>query len=143
MWQMGSAPYLGGGFGHFYAYAPFKFEYAIDRFAMEVKRQLDVLDRNLAERTYMAGDAYTIADMAIWPWYGALVKGLIYDAGAFLSVHEYKNVIRWTDLIAERPAVKRGRMVNRVMGDPASQLHERHDAADFDTKTRDKINPAT
>jgi GST-like protein len=143
MWQMGSAPYLGGGFGHFYAYAPFKFEYAIDRFAMEVKRQLDVLDRNLAERTYMAGDAFTIADMAIWPWYGALVKGLIYDAGAFLSVHEYKNVIRWTDLIAERPAVKRGRMVNRVMGDPASQLHERHDAADFDTKTRDKINPAT
>jgi GST-like protein len=143
MWQMGSAPYLGGGFGHFYAYAPFKFEYAIDRFAMEVKRQLDVLDRNLGERTYMAGDAYTIADMAIWPWYGALVKGLIYDAGAFLAVHEYKNVIRWTDLIAERPAVKRGRMVNRVMGDPASQLHERHDAGDFDTKTQDKIIPGT
>jgi hypothetical protein len=136
---MGSAPYLGGGFGHFYAYAPFKFEYAIDRFAMEVKRQLDVLDRNLGERTYMAGDAYTIADMAIWPWYGALVKGLIYDAGAFLAVHEYKNVIRWTDLIAERPAVKRGRMVNRVMGDPASQLHERHDAGDFDTKIQEKI----
>ena len=141
-WNIGSVPFLGGGFGHFYAYAPFKFEYAIDRFAMEVKRQLDVLDRNLADRTYMAGDEYTIADMAIWPWYGALVKGLIYDAGAFLSVHEYKNVIRWTDLIAERPAVKRGRMVNRVMGDPASQLHERHDASDFDTKTQDKIAAA-
>jgi GSH-dependent disulfide-bond oxidoreductase len=141
MWQMGSAPYLGGGFGHFYAYAPFKIEYAIDRFAMEVKRQLDVLDRNLAEREYMAGDEYSIADMAIWPWYGALVKGLIYEAGEYLSVHEYTNVIRWTDQIGARPAVKRGRMVNRVMGDPASQLHERHDASDFDTKTQDKIAP--
>jgi GST-like protein len=141
MWQMGSTPYLGGGFGHFYAYAPFKIEYAIDRFAMEVKRQLDVLDRNLADRAYMAGDEYSIADMAIWPWYGALVKGLIYEAGAFLQVAEYKHVIRWTDQIAARPAVKRGRMVNRAIGDPASQLHERHDASDFDTKTQDKVVP--
>jgi GST-like protein len=141
-WQMGSAPMLGGGFGHFYAYAPFKVEYAIDRYAMEVKRQLDVIDRNLAERQFMAGDEYTIADMAIWPWYGALVKGLIYEAGEFLSVSDYKNVIRWTDQLAERPAVKRGRMVNRVMGDPASQLHERHDASDFDSRTQDKIAPA-
>ena len=125
---MGSAPYLGGGFGHFYAYAPTKIEYAIDRYAMEVKRQLDVLDRRLAENEYLAGDEYTIADMAIWPWYGALAKGLLYGAGEFLSVHEYKNVQRWTDAIAERPAVKRGRMVNRTWGDPASQLHERHDA---------------
>jgi len=138
-WQMGSAPYLGGGFGHFYAYAPFKIEYAIDRFAMEVKRQLDVLDRNLAERKFMAGDEYTIADMAIWPWYGALVKGLVYEAGEFLSVHAYKNVQRWTDEIGARPAVKRGRMVNRAFGEPSSQLHERHDASDFDTKTQDKI----
>jgi GSH-dependent disulfide-bond oxidoreductase len=136
MWQMGATPYLGGGFGHFYAYAPFKIEYAIDRFAMEVKRQLDVLDKNLASREYMAGDEYSIADMAIWPWYGALVKGLVYEAGEFLSVHDYKNVIRWTDQIGTRPAMKRGRMVNRVMGDPASQLH---DASDFDTKTQDKI----
>ncbi len=141
-WQMGSAPMLGGGFGHFYAYAPFKVEYAIDRYAMEVKRQLDVLDRNLAEREYMAGEDYSIADMAIWPWYGALVKGLVYEAGEFLQVQEYKNVIRWTDQIGTRPAVKRGRMVNRVMGDPASQLHERHHASDFDTKTQDKIAPA-
>ena len=141
-WQMGSAPMLGGGFGHFYAYAPFKVEYAIDRYAMEVKRQLDVLDRNLAKREYMAGDEYSIADMAIWPWYGALVKGLVYEAGEFLQVAEYKNVIRWTDQIGARPAVKRGRMVNRVMGDPASQLHERHDASDFDTRTQDKIAPA-
>ena len=138
-WQMGAGPLLGGGFGHFYAYAPTKIEYAIDRYAMEVKRQLDVLDRRLAESDYVAGANYTIADMAIWPWYGALVKGLVYDAGTFLQVHEYKNVLRWTDQIAERPAVKRGRMVNRVMGDPASQLHERHDAGDFDTKTQDKI----
>ena len=140
-WQMGSAPYLGGGFGHFYAYAPFKMEYPIDRFAMEVKRELDVLDRHLAANEYMAGTDYSIADMAIWPWYGALVKGLIYDAGDFLSVQDYTNVQRWTDKIAARPAVKRGRMVNRIMGDPASQLRERHDAGDFDTNTRDKIEP--
>jgi GST-like protein len=138
-WQMGSAPFLGGGFGHFYAYAPTKIEYAIDRYAMEVKRQLDVLDRRLADNEYLAGHEYTIADMATWPWYGALAKGLIYGAGEFLSVHEYKNVQRWTDAIAKRPAVKRGRMVNRISGDPASQLHERHDASDFETKTQDKI----
>ncbi|MEL6372773.1 MAG: glutathione-dependent disulfide-bond oxidoreductase [Pseudomonadota bacterium] len=141
-WQMGSAPYLGGGFGHFYAYAPTKMEYPINRFAMETKRQLDVLDRHLAENEFMAGDAYTIADMAIWPWYGALARGLLYDAGTFLQVHEYKNVNRWTEMIGARPAVKRGRMVNRVQGDPASQLHERHDASDFDTKTQDKIGGA-
>jgi len=138
-WQMGSAPYLGGGFGHFYAYAPIKIEYAIDRFAMEVKRQLDVLDRQLAENKYIAGDEYTIADMAIWPWYGALSKGLLYGGGEFLAVEEYKNVIRWTDMIAERPAVDRGRMVNRAWGEPASQLPERHDASDFQLKTGDKI----
>ena len=132
MWQMGSAPYLGGGFGHFYAYAPIKIEYAINRFTMETKRQLDVLDRRLAESEYVAGDSYTVADIAIWPWYGALVKGLVYEAATFLSVHEYKNVIRWTDMIAERPAVQRGRMVNRVFGDPSTQLAERHDASDFD-----------
>ncbi len=132
MWQMGSAPYLGGGFGHFYAYAPVKIQYAIDRFAMEVKRQLDVLDQHLAKNAYFAGDDYSIADMAIWPWYGGLVKGLIYEAGEFLSVHEYKNVIRWTDEVAARPAVQRGRMVNRAFGDPSSQLPERHDASDFD-----------
>jgi GST-like protein len=132
-WQMGAAPYLGGGFGHFYAYAPTKIEYAIDRYAMEVKRQLDVLDRELAHREYIAGPDYTIADMAIWPWYGSLVKGLLYEAGEFLSVHEYKHVIRWTDQIATRPAVQRGRMVNRAWGDPSSQLPERHDASDFDT----------
>ena len=142
MWQMGSAPYLGGGFGHFYAYAPFKIEYAVDRFAMEVKRQLDVLNQYLAENEYMAGDEYSIADMAIWPWYGALVKGLIYEAGEFLSVQDYTNVVRWTDQIGARPAVKRGRMVNRSFGDPASQLHERHDASDFDTKTQDKFASA-
>ncbi|WEJ98000.1 MAG: glutathione-dependent disulfide-bond oxidoreductase [Candidatus Sphingomonas phytovorans] len=141
-WQMGSAPFLGGGFGHFYAYAPFKIEYAIDRYAMEVKRQLDVLDRRLAESEYLAGDTYTIADIATWPWYGALAKGLAYDAGEFLQVQDYKNVQRWTDAIAARPAVARGRMVNRVMGDPASQLHERHDASDFATKTQDKLVPA-
>ena len=142
-WQMGSAPYLGGGFGHFYAYAPEKIEYAIDRFAMEVKRQLDVLDRHLAENAYLAGATYSIADMAVWPWYGALSKGLLYEGGEFLSVHEYKNVIRWTDQIAERPAVKRGRMVNRAWGEPASQLPERHDASDFETKTRDKLPAAS
>jgi GST-like protein len=131
-WQMGSAPYLGGGFGHFYAYAPTKNEYAIDRFAMEVKRQLDVLDQQLAKHEYIAGAEYTIADIAIWPWYGSLVKGILYEAGEFLSVQEYKHVNRWTDMIAKRPAVQRGRMVNRVWGDPASQLPERHDASDFD-----------
>ncbi|HET6473676.1 MAG TPA: glutathione-dependent disulfide-bond oxidoreductase, partial [Pseudomonadales bacterium] len=141
-WQMGSAPYLGGGFGHFYAYAPFKIEYAIDRFAMEVKRQLDVLDRRLAESEYLAGDEYTIADIAVWPWYGALAKGLLYGAGEFLSVHEYENVNRWTDRIAQRPAVKRGRIVNCAWGDLAGQLHERHDASDFDTKTQDKLQAA-
>jgi GST-like protein len=138
-WQMGSAPYLGGGFGHFYAYAPTKIEYAIDRFAMEVKRQLDVLDRRLADNEYLGGTEYSIADIAVWPWYGGLVKGLLYGGGEFLSVQDYKNVQRWTDQIAKRPAVKRGRIVNRVSGDPASQLHERHDASDFDTKTQDKI----
>ncbi len=138
-WQMGSAPYLGGGFGHFYAYAPSKMEYPIDRFAMEVKRQLDVLDRRLAESEYVAGPEYTIADMAIWPWYGALAKGWVYDAAEFLSVHEYKNVQRWTDAVFARPAVKRGRMVNRTTGDPSEQLHERHDASDFETKTQDKL----
>ncbi len=139
-WQMGSAPYLGGGFGHFYAYAPAKWEYPINRFAMEVKRQLDVMDRHLADNAYMAGDEYSIADMAIWPWYGALAKGLLYgDSGTFLDGASYKHVNRWTDEIAKRPAVKRGRMVNRVQGDPASQLHERHDASDFETKTQDKI----
>jgi GSH-dependent disulfide-bond oxidoreductase len=138
-WQMGAAPYLGGGFGHFYAYAPTKIEYAINRFAMEAKRQLDVLDRRLAESEYLAGKDYTIADIAVWPWYGALAKGLIYEAGEFLQVQDYKHVQRWTDAIAQRPAVKRGRMVNRTWGDPASQLHERHDAGDFDTKTQDKI----
>lgn len=138
-WQMGAAPFLGGGFGHFYAYAPAKWEYPIDRYAMEVKRQLDVLDRRLAETEYLAGDDYTIADISVWPWYGTMVKGILYGAGEFLSVHEYRNVIRWTDQIAKRPAVKRGRMVNRTWGDPASQLHERHDASDFDLKTQDKI----
>jgi GST-like protein len=138
-WQMGSAPFLGGGFGHFYAYAPSKIEYAIDRYAMEVKRQLDVLDRRLAESAYLAGDDYTIADMAIWPWYGTLVKGQLYEAGEFLQVQEYRNVLRWTDQIAQRPAVQRGRMVNRTWGQPASQLHERHEASDFDTKTQDKL----
>jgi GST-like protein len=131
-WQMGSGPYLGGGFGHFYAYAPTKIEYAIDRFAMEVKRQLDVLDRRLGEAEYLGGDEYTIADIAVWPWYGALAKGLVYDAGEFLSVQDYKNVQRWTDQIAQRPAVQRGRRVNRVFGDPATQLPERHDASDFE-----------
>jgi GST-like protein len=138
-WQMGSAPYLGGGFGHFYAYAPEKIEYAIDRFAMEVKRQLDVLERRLAESEYIAGSIYTIADMAIFPWYGALAKGVLYGAAEFLSVQDYKNVRRWADALVERAAVTRGRMVNRVYGEPSSQLHERHDASDFDTKTQDKL----
>lgn len=142
-WQMSSAPFLGGGFGHFYAYAPEKWEYPIDRYAMEVKRQLDVLDRRLAETEYLAGSDYTIADMSVWPWYGALVKGVLYNAGEFLAVHEYKNVIRWTDQIAGRAAVKRGRMVNRTFGTPESQLHERHDASDFDLKTQDKLTPST
>jgi GST-like protein len=142
-WQMGSAPYLGGGFGHFYAYAPTKIEYAIDRFAMEAKRLLDVLDQQLAQNEYVAGSDYTIADMAIWPWYGGLVKGGAYEAAEFLSVQDYKHVQRWTDVIGERPAVRRGRMVNRVSGEPSSQLHERHDAADFATKTQDKIGTAS
>jgi len=141
-WQMGSAPYLGGGFGHFYAYAPTKIEYAIDRFAMEVKRQLDVLDRRLAETEYLAGSQYTIADMAVWPWYGGMAKGLMYEGGEFLDVQSYKHVQRWTDQIAQRPAVKRGRMVNRAFGDPASQLWERHEASDFETKTADKLQAA-
>ncbi|MBB2830057.1 UNVERIFIED_ORG: GST-like protein [Rhizobium esperanzae] len=141
-WQMGSAPYLGGGFGHFYAYAPTKIEYAIDRFAMEVKRQLDVLDRRLAESEYVAGSQYTIADIAIWPWYGGLVKGWTYGAAEFLQVEDYKNVQRWADLIHSRPAVQRGRMVNRLSGEPSSQLHERHEASDFDTRTQDKLAAA-
>ncbi len=141
-WQMGSGPFLGGGFGHFYAYAPTKIEYAIDRYAMEVKRQLDLLDRHLADNEYMAGDEYSIADMAIWPWYGAMVRGLLYDAGEFLQVDEYTHVQRWTAHIFERPAVKRGRMINRNWGDPKSQLHERHDAGDFETKTQDKLEPS-
>ena len=141
-WQMGSAPYLGGGFGHFYAYAPTKIEYAIDRFAMEVKRQLDVLDRRLAETEYLAGSDYTIADIAVWPWYGGLAKGLLYGGGEFLAVHEYKHVNRWADVIGQRPAVRRGRMVNRLQGDSASQLHERHEASDFETKTQDKLAAA-
>jgi GST-like protein len=141
-WQMGSAPYLGGGLGHFYAYAPTKMEYPIDRFAMEVKRQLDVLDRRLAESEYIAGPDYTIADIAIFPWYGGLVKGWLYGAGEFLSVQDYKNVQRWADQLLTRPAVKRGRMVNRVSGEPSNQLHERHEASDFDTKTQDKVAKA-
>ena len=140
-WQMGSAPFLGGGFGHFYAYAPTKIEYAIDRYTMEVKRQLDVLDRRLADVPYLAGDDYSIADMSIWPWYGTLVKGQLYEAGEFLQVRQYKNVLRWTDEIAKRPAVQRGRMVNRAWGQPSSQLRERHEAADFDTRTQDKLDP--
>jgi len=138
-WQMGSAPYVGGGFGHFYAYAPTKIEYAIDRFAMEVKRQLDVLDRRLAQSEYLAGDTYTIADMAVFPWYGGLVKGWSYGAAQFLSVAEYRHVQRWADLLLQREAVRRGRMVNRLVGDLSQQLHERHDASDFDTRTQDKL----
>jgi GST-like protein len=139
-WQMGSAPYLGGGFGHFYAYAPTKIEYAIDRFAMEVKRQLDVLDRRLVHNEYLAGDKFTIADIAVFPWYGGLAQGLLYGAGEFLSVQDYKNLQRWTAAIAKRPAVQRGRMVNRTWGEPSAQLHERHDASDFETMTQDKIS---
>ena len=135
-WQMGSAPYLGGGFGHFYAYAPTKMQYPIDRFAMEVKRQMDVLDRRLAESPYLAGDEYTIADMAVWAWYGALAKGLLYEAGEFLQVQSYTHVMRWTDEIARRPAVMRGRMVNRTWGQPDSQLAERHDAGDFEARLK-------
>lgn len=138
-WQMGSAPYLGGGFGHFYAYAPTKIEYCIDRFTMEVKRQLDVLDRRLADHQYLVGDDYTIADIAIWPWYGALVRNVVYEAAEFLDAERYQHVNRWAKAIAERPAVKRGRMVNRIAGAPETQLHERHDASDFDTKTHDKL----
>jgi GST-like protein len=138
-WQMGSAPYLGGGFGHFYAYAPTKIEYAIDRFTMEVKRQLDVLDRRLGQSEYLAGSDYTIADMAIWPWYGALANGWLYGAAEFLEVQGYANVQRWTRTIAERPAVRRGRKVNCLWGELSDQLHERHDAADFETKTQDKV----
>lgn len=138
-WQMGSTPYLGGGFGHFYAYAPQKIEYAIDRYTMEVKRQLDVLDRRLVESEYIAGNTYTIADMAIFPWYGWLAKGWLYGGGEFLSAQDYKNVQRWADTLLTRPTVKRGSMVNRTYGDPSSQLHERHDASDFDTKTQDKL----
>ena len=141
-WQMGSAPFLGGGFGHFYAYAPQKLEYPINRYAMEVKRQMDVLDRHLAEHAYLAGDTYTIADMAVWPWYGVLAKGQIYGAGEFLSVHDYTHVNRWADDVAQRPAVQRGRKVNRTHGDPAGQLHERHEASDFDTRTQDKLAAA-
>ena len=138
-WQMGSAPYLGGGFGHFYAYALVRIEYAIDRFAMETKRLLDVLDRRLADNEYVAGPEYTIADMAIWPWYGGLVQGRLYEAGEFLSVQDYRHVRRWGDAIGGRPAVKRGRIVNRAFGEPSEQLHERHDASDFDTMTQDKM----
>jgi GSH-dependent disulfide-bond oxidoreductase len=140
-WQMGSAPYLGGGFGHFYAYAPVKIEYCIDRFAMEVKRQLDVLDRHLANNEYFAGTEYSIADMAIWPWYGALAKGLVYEAGTFLQVQDYVHVQRWTNAIAARPAAQRGRMVNRPSGPPENQLIERHDASDFELRTQDKLQP--
>lgn len=138
-WQMGSAPFLGGGFGHFFHYAPVKIEYAIDRYAMEAKRQLDVLDRRLAESPYVAGDSYTIADIAIWPWYGVLVRGDLYGAAEFLAVHEYRHVRRWADEIAQRPAVQRGRKVNRTWGEPADQLHERHAASDFETRTQDKL----
>jgi len=140
-WQMGSATYLGGGFGHLYAYAPTKIEYAIDRFAMETKRQLDVLERRLGESKFLGGNDYTIADIAVWPWYGGLAKGLLYGAKEFLAVHEYKNVNRWADEIGARPAVKRGRIVNRLQGEPSQQLHERHDASDFELRTQDKLAP--
>lgn len=142
-WLQGSAPYLGGGFGHFYAYAPEKFEYPINRFTMEAKRQLDVLDRQLAEHRYLAGDEYSIADIATWPWYGNLVLGTLYDAAEFLQVESYKNVRRWAQEILERPAVQRGRKVNRTWGEPSEQLHERHDASDFELKTQDKLAPET
>lgn len=140
-WQMGSAPYLGGGFGHFYAYAPVKIEYCIDRFTMETKRQLDVLNRQLADNKYIAGDEYTIADMAIYPWYGAVIQNTVYSAAEFLEAHTYTHVVEWADRISQREAVKRGRMVNRTFGEPETQLHERHDASDFDTKTQDKVSP--
>jgi GST-like protein len=142
-WQMGSSPYVGGGFGHFYAYAPTRMEYPIDRFTMETKRLLDVLDKRLADNAYLAGEMYTIADIAAWPWYGGLVKFGQYGASEFLSVHEYKNVVRWADAILARPAVQRGRMVNRVSGEPSGQLRERHDASDFATKTQDKLEATT
>lgn len=142
-WQMGSAPYLGGGFGHFYAYAPSKMQYPIDRFAMEAKRQLDVLDRRLAESPYLAGEAYTVADIAVWPWYGAMAKGQLYEAGEFLQVHTYTHLVAWADRIAQRTAVQRGRKVNRTWGEPSSQLAERHEASDFDTRTADKLPPAS
>src|SRR5690606_35279789 len=138
-WQVGSAPYVGGGFGHFYAYAPVKIEYAIDRFAMETKRQLDVLDKRLADHEFVAGDSYTIADMAIWPWYGGLLLNQVYGAAEFLSAGDYRHALRWAGAIGERPAVRRGRMVNRTSGEPSEQLWDRHDAADFDTRTRDKV----
>jgi GST-like protein len=138
-WQMGSAPFLGGGFGHFYAYAPEKLEYPINRYTMEVKRQLDVLDRQLADHPYVAGDAYTIADMAIWPWVGPLLNNSLYGAAEFLGAERYTHALRWSAIIAARPAVRRGRMVNRTWGDPAEQLHERHDAADFGTRTQDRL----
>ena len=141
-WQMGSAPFLGGGFGHFYAYAPVKLEYPINRYAMEVKRQLDVLDQRLAQTAYVAGDRYTIADMAIWPWYGVLTQGELYEAGEFLQVQNYTHVVRWAEQVGARPAVQRGRMVNRTRGEPSSQLHQRHDASDFASKTQDKLIPA-
>jgi GST-like protein len=141
-WQMGSAPYLGGGFGHFYAYAPVKIEYAIDRFAMETKRQLDVLNQRLAQTRYVAGDDYTIADIAIWPWYGGVVRGEMYEAAEFLQVQEYPHVLRWAEELAQRPAVRRGRMVNRFRGPLHEQLHERHEASDFDTRTQDKLQGA-
>jgi GST-like protein len=141
-WQMGSAPYLGGGFGHFYAYAPSRMQYPIDRFTMETKRLLDVLDRRLAESEYVAGPDYTIADMAIWPWYGGLMNNWMYNGAEFLDVESYRNLRRWTDLVHARPAVKRGRMVNRITGEPSGQLWERHDASDFDTRTQDKLAAA-
>jgi GST-like protein len=142
-WQMASTPFLGGGFGHFYAYAPVKIEYAIDRFAMEVKRQLDVLDQHLAENEFMCGDEYTIADMAIWPWYGGVMSNAVYSAAEFLEVHTYTNVLRWMRVIEAREAVGRGRMVNGVFGKPENQLRERHDAEDFETKTQDKLEAAS
>ncbi|MGO4894109.1 glutathione-dependent disulfide-bond oxidoreductase [Flavobacterium sp. W21_SRS_FM6] len=138
-WQMASAPILGGGFGHFYAYAPEKYQYPIDRYAMEIKRQLDVLNQHLANNRYMCGDEYSIADIAIWPWYGALVTNKVYEAAEFLQTHEYTHILRWNDEIVQRPAVQRGRIVNRTWGEPSSQLHERHDASDFETKTQDKL----
>lgn len=140
-WQMGSTPYLGGGFGHFYSYAPTKIEYAIDRYAMEVKRQLDVLDRQLADNEYLAGDEYTIADMSVWPWYGGVMSNAVYNAAEFLQTHSYKNLLRWTKQIGDRPMVQRGRMVNGVFGKPENQLRERHDAGDFETRTQDKLKP--